>query len=79
MSAIVWWLLPVAATLVAVVWAARASRPKPPVDAQTSIASYQRFQRAMQTPLESLPGQSRSVPESAPESAADLRPTDRPA
>jgi hypothetical protein len=43
-----WWSIPIGATLLAVLWAAWASRPKPPADTHDSLQSHQRFRAAME-------------------------------
>lgn len=51
MSALAWWLIPLGATLLALVWAAMRSRPRRAVDPHSSIADMDRFRAAMGRPL----------------------------
>jgi len=50
-SAILWWLIPLGATLLALVWAAWRSRPERAVDMHTSISNRARFDAAMNRPM----------------------------
>ncbi|MGH3326741.1 MAG: hypothetical protein ACRDPT_02900 [Streptomycetales bacterium] len=47
-SAIAWWGIPLGATLIAVVWAMWASRPRPPSNVFDSLESHRRFRAAME-------------------------------
>jgi hypothetical protein len=47
MQAIVWWSVPLAAFVLAIVWVSVANRPRPPVDPHDSVAEHQRFRAAM--------------------------------
>ena len=51
MSVLLWWLVPVAATLLALAWVGLRSRPSKPVDAQQGMADLERFRQAMSKPL----------------------------
>lgn len=51
MQAIAWWLIPIVATVVAVVWLSFRSRPRPPADPHHSLEEHARFREAMQRPL----------------------------
>lgn len=51
MSTLAWWLIPLGATLLALVWAAARSRPRRTVDPHASIADMARFRAAMRRPL----------------------------
>lgn len=44
---IAWLGIPIAATLLAIVWVAVVSRPRPPQDMHDSLESYERFKAAM--------------------------------
>lgn len=46
-----WWLIPLGATLLALVWAAWRSRPERTVDMHTSISNQARFNAAMRRPV----------------------------
>jgi len=50
MSAFVWWLIPIGATVLAIAWASWASRPKPRADVHDTLQSYERFRRALGAP-----------------------------
>lgn len=63
MSALLWWLIPLGATLLALVWAAWRSRPQRAVDMHTSISNQARFNAAMR----------RSVPRGPSEPSARTR------
>jgi hypothetical protein len=49
MSAITWWLPPIAATLIAVLWVVLANRPRRPADTHETLEDYQRFKAAMES------------------------------
>jgi hypothetical protein len=50
-SALMWWLIPIGATLLALLWAAWRSRPARQVDMHTSIHEQARFKAAMKRPM----------------------------
>jgi hypothetical protein len=50
-SALLWWLIPLGATLLALVWAAWRSRPARQIDMHTSIHEQARFKAAMRRPM----------------------------
>jgi hypothetical protein len=52
MSAIAWWLIPIGATLLAVVYVSWAGRARPPADVHDSVEGYQRFRAAMERDAE---------------------------
>jgi hypothetical protein len=47
MQALVWWTVPLAAFVVAIVWVSIANRPRPPADPHDSVAEHERFRAAM--------------------------------
>jgi hypothetical protein len=47
MQAMAWWLVPLFAFVVAVVWVSIANRPRPPADPRDSVAEHERFRQAM--------------------------------
>lgn len=47
MEAILWWLIPLVATALAIAWVAWMSRPRPPADTHDSLAEHRRFREAM--------------------------------
>ncbi len=51
MSALAWWLIPLAATVLALLWAAWRSRPRRPADAHVAMEDRARFKQAMERPL----------------------------
>lgn len=55
MSALAWWLIPLAATIVAVAWAAWRSRPRRPADAHVAMQDMARFRQAMERPMPAGP------------------------
>lgn len=50
-SALLWWLIPIGATLIALGWAALRSRPRRTVDTHESVTGMMRFTEAMRRPL----------------------------
>ena len=51
MSALLWWLIPIGATIIAVLWVSLRSRPAKPMDGHDGMARLRRFQHAMERPL----------------------------
>lgn len=51
MSALMWWLIPIGATLLALLWAAWRSRPARQINMHTSIHDQARFTAAMRRPM----------------------------
>lgn len=47
MQAVLWWLIPLGATALAIAWVAWASRPRPPADPHDTVAEHERFRAAM--------------------------------
>lgn len=71
MSALMWWLIPLGATLAALGWAAWRSRPRRTIDTHASLDDMARFREAMSRPLpDGRPTASRSQ--------ASRRPSTRP-
>jgi len=58
MQALVWWSLPLAGFVLAVVWVSIANRPRPRANTHESVAEHERFREAMdrQTGGSGLPG-----------------------
>jgi len=48
MSALAWWLLPIAATLIAIAYATWRGRPGPPEDTHDAMEARERFRRAIE-------------------------------
>ena len=51
MSALAWWLIPLVATILAVVFVALRSRPAKPTTAEDSMERLRRMQQAMERPM----------------------------
>ncbi|MFZ0325204.1 MAG: hypothetical protein WAN48_13875 [Actinomycetes bacterium] len=47
MGAMVWWLIPLAATVIAVAWVSWLNRARPPADTHDSLEEHERFKQAM--------------------------------
>lgn len=60
MSALVWWLIPIGATILAVLWAMHRARPERPAEADDAMIGLRRFQQAMSRPM---PGDSEYTPD----------------
>ena len=58
MQALVWWTLPLAGFILAIVWVSIANRPRPRADTHESVAEHERFRQAMdrQTGIPGQPG-----------------------
>lgn len=48
MTVVLWLVVPLAVTLLAVVWVTWTSRARPPVDIHETLEDYQRFKAAME-------------------------------
>ncbi len=81
MSALLWWLIPLAATLVALAWAAARSRPRRAADTHETVGDMARFRAAMRKPLPAEPSASERRRRPAGQPAArpgrSRRPADR--
>lgn len=53
MSALMWWLIPLGATLLALAWAASRSRPRRAAGTHETVGDMARFRAAMDRPLPS--------------------------
>ena len=51
---LLWWLIPIGITVLAVGWAAYRGRPRKPAEGHAGMASLRRFQDAMERPLPNL-------------------------
>ena len=51
MSALAWWLIPIAATILAVLFVMLRSRPAKPTTAEDSMERLRRMQEAMERPM----------------------------
>ena len=51
MSALAWWLIPLVATILAVLFVMLRSRPAKPTTAEDSMARLKRMQEAMERPM----------------------------
>jgi hypothetical protein len=47
MQALVWWSLPLAGFVLAIVWVSIANRPRPRANTHESVAEHERFREAM--------------------------------
>jgi hypothetical protein len=47
MGAMVWWLIPLVATVLAIAWLTWWNRPRPPADTHDSLQEHERFKQAM--------------------------------
>ena len=74
MSVLLWWLIPVVATLIALAWVALRNRPSRPADAAQGMADMERFREAMAKPLPPLrrPAEGEGDPSARP-SATERR------
>lgn len=60
MSALLWWLIPIGATVLAVAWAMYRARPERPTEAIEGMEHLRRMQLAMERPLpQESPGKGR--------------------
>jgi hypothetical protein len=50
-SALAWWLIPIGATVLAVLFVMMRSRPTKPTSAEDGMTSLKRMQEAMERPL----------------------------
>jgi hypothetical protein len=50
-SALLWWLIPLVATLIALAWAAARSRPRRVADTHETVGDMARFRAAMRRPM----------------------------
>lgn len=79
MQAMAWWLIPITATLLAVVWVTWINRPRKPADAHETLAAHKRFTAALERSevgggthqSGQLAGPTPSEPEDAAAPAAD--------
>ena len=51
MSALAWWLIPIGATVLAVLFVMLRSRPAKPTSAEDGMTSLRRMQEAMERPM----------------------------
>ncbi len=85
LSALLWWLIPLGATLIALTWATARSRPRRMADTHETVGDLARFRAAMRKPLpadrptaEQRPVRpSRATRASAPRPGRARRPADR--
>lgn len=47
-----WWLIPIVATLLAVVWVTWRARPRRPADPHQTLAAHKRFTEALTPPTD---------------------------
>lgn len=65
MSALAWWLIPIGATVLAVLFVMLRSRPEKPTTAEDSMERLRRMQEAMERPMPSS-GNLRVIDPNAP-------------
>jgi hypothetical protein len=63
-EALAWWLIPITATLLAVIWVTWRNRPRRPADAHETLAAHRRFTAALERT------EQRETPPSAASAAA---------
>lgn len=63
MSALLWWLIPLGATLLALGFVVLRNRPAKPTTAEDSMENLRRMQQAMERPLPSRPSSQRPDPD----------------
>jgi hypothetical protein len=81
MQAMAWWLVPLVAFVLAIVWVSIANRPRPPADPHDSVAEHERFIEALERPLGETGSASR-LPDpdtDGPEPTGPVGPTGLPA
>jgi hypothetical protein len=54
MGALLWWLIPIGATALAILYVVYRSRPDKPIDPRDSMENLRRLQDAMERPLPDL-------------------------
>ncbi len=76
MGAMVWWLIPLVATVVAIAWVTWLNRPRPPADTHDSLQEHERFKQAMskQTPKQPPKQAPKPPPEQPPPPADEQEP-----
>ena len=74
MSALAWWLIPVVATVLAVLFVMLRSRPAKPTTAEDAMENLRRMQEAMDRPMPPS-GNLRVIDPNAPLDAAPVEPT----
>jgi hypothetical protein len=68
-KALAWWLIPLIATAMAVVWVTWVSRPRRRADTHESLAEHQRFLAALSQPA--APAPTTASPEWTPRDERD--------
>lgn len=66
MATLMWWLIPIGATVLAVLFVMLRGRPTKPTTARDSMENMQRMQRAMERPLPSNRPRPSEPPSGAP-------------
>jgi hypothetical protein len=73
-SALAWWLIPLVATVLAVLFVMLRSRPAKPTTAEDSMQRLRRMQEAMERPMPSSGNVRISDPAGTPDAAPDASP-----
>lgn len=69
MAAVAWWLIPIIATLLAIVWVTWINRPRKPADPHDTLAEHRRFKDALErSEASNAPTLRRSQDDQAPDS-----------
>ena len=74
MQAFAWWLIPITATLLAVLWVTWVNRPRRPADAHQTLAAHQRFTEALERSERPATVQPEVVPDFSAGEPPALRP-----
>lgn len=74
MAAVAWWLIPITATLLAIVWVTWINRPRKPADAHDTLAEHRRFKDALER---SEASDAHSTPRPQDDKASDPPSADR--
>lgn len=69
MSVLAWWLIPLVATLIAIVVMSLANRPRGPGPSDRSVEEFQRFRTALEQQIQASPevSQKAAPPQRPPE------------
>lgn len=68
-----WWLIPITATLLAVAWVTWNGRPRRPADPHHTLAAHRRFTEALAAPVPGEAPASQDVSADAPDDTTEHR------